>query len=61
LTGRPFAGEGFMKMLERMLQRGLMPKPPARPRKEASENMGSVPIFSPIVLDDFLKELPQGW
>jgi len=34
-TGRLLAGVGFVRMLERMLQRGLIPKPPGRPRKRA--------------------------
>lgn len=32
-TGRPLGKEGFLKMLEKRLQRRLKPRPPGRPRK----------------------------
>lgn len=34
-TGRPLGKEGFVRMLEKMLRRRLIPKPPGRPKKES--------------------------
>jgi len=44
-TGRPLAGEGFVRMLERMPQRRLMPKPPGRPKKGACKIWEMPPYF----------------